>query len=466
MKPTHSPSVAGTPSPWQPDSWRSRPAKQQPAWPDADALAAAQQELASLPPLVTSWEVEALKENLALAANGAAFVLQAGDCAESFSQCRPQPIADLLKVLLQVSLILVHGGGRPVIRIGRIAGQYAKPRSQETESRDGATLPTYRGDNVNRPEFSAAARSPDPALLLRGHERAALTLNFVRALVAGGFADLHHPENWDLAFAAGSPMAQEYHRIAHEVLEGLRFMESVAGRSIREFAQVELWTSHECLVLPLEQALTRRVPRREGWYNLSTHLPWLGIRTAGIEGAHAEYARGINNPIGIKVGKETDPAALRELVAFLNPKEERGKVVLIHRCGRESIASVLPRLLRAFGSCAAPPAWICDPMHGNTRTVSVPGLPGGSAKTRRFEDVVEEAEAAMALHEQTGVPLAGLHLELTGDDVTECTGGARNLSAEDLQRAYRTQVDPRLNCEQALELAMRLARRMRTARGR
>lgn len=449
---------------WAPDSWLEKPALQQPAWPDRSALEAVQRELATLPPLVTSWEVESLKDRLAEAARGEAFVLQAGDCAESFAQCRPQPIADMLKVLLQLSLIFVHGGGKPVVRIGRIAGQYAKPRSNDAEEREGAVLPSYRGDNVNRPEFSEAARRPDPQLLVRGHERAALTLNFVRALAAGGFADLHHPENWDLAFAAESPMAKEYHRIVDEVLEGLRFMESIAGRSIREFTEVEFWTSHECLVLPLEQALTRRVPRRDGWYNLSTHLPWLGLRTSGFDGAHVEYARGICNPIGIKVGSATSPEGLRRLVEHLNPHGEPGRIALIHRFGREAVRSRLPAMLAATEGLAAAPAWLCDPMHGNTRSVPHPSRAGESIKTRRFEEILEEAECAMELHRAAGVPLAGLHLELTGEDVTECTGGARNLSPEDLQRAYRTQVDPRLNCEQALELSMRLSRLMRAAR--
>ncbi|MDA0803291.1 MAG: 3-deoxy-7-phosphoheptulonate synthase class II [Planctomycetota bacterium] len=451
---------------WSPGSWRDRSALQQPAWPDLQALAAAQEELALLPPLVTSWEIEALKENLWLAGRGDAFVLQAGDCAESFADCRPGRITDMLKVLLQVSLILVHGGGRPVVRIGRIAGQYAKPRSQDLETRGEETHPAYRGDNVNCPNFDAASRTPDPTLLLRGHERAALTLNFVRALAGGGFADLHHAETWDLAFVGDSELAGEYHKIVHEVQEGLRFMEIVAGRSIREFAQVDIWTSHECLVLPLEQALTRRVPRRDGWYNLSTHLPWLGIRTAAQEGAHAEYARGICNPIGIKVGTSTNPAALRRLVEFLNPGSERGRVVLIHRFGAEGIEQGLPPVIAAMEGLQAAPVWLCDPMHGNTRSVSIPGRGAGeSVKTRHFDDVVAESEAAMAIHARIGVPLGGVHLELTGEDVTECTGGARQLSPKDLARAYRTHVDPRLNAEQALELAMRLSRRMRAARG-
>ncbi len=451
---------------WQPDSWSRRPALQQPKWPDAEALASVQRELSQLPPLVTSWEVEALKEGLALAARGDAFVLQGGDCAESFADCRPSCIADMLKVLLQVSLILVHGGGKPVVRIGRLAGQYAKPRSQDLEVRGGQSLPAYRGDNVNRPEFEASARRPDPTLLLRGHERAALTLNFVRALAGGGFADLHHPENWDLEFIANAELEQEYGRIVHEVREALRFMESVAGRSIREFAQVEIWTSHECLVLPLEQALTRRVPRREGWYNLSTHLPWLGVRTAARDGAHAEYARGICNPIGIKVGKSTSPAQVRELVEFLNPSGERGRIVLIHRFGASEIAAGLPPMLAAMDGLAAPPTWLCDPMHGNGQSVTASSDAAAiPVKTRRFDDIAAEAEAAMELHSAAGVPLGGLHLELTGENVTECVGGARRLSESDLARAYRSHVDPRLNAEQALELAMRLSHRMRSARG-
>ena len=448
-------------APWTPSTWRGFPCTQQPVYPDEAALDRTLSEIAALPPLVTSYEIEALKAQLAEAARGERFILWGGDCAESFADCTSAAIASKLKILLQMSLVLVHGTRRRIVRIGRFAGQYAKPRSTATEVRDGVELPSFRGDNVNRPEFTLAARTPDPQLLLRGYERSALTLNFVRSLIDGGFADLHHPENWDLAFVKHSPLAAEYQRMVDAIGESLRFMETLAGGTIAAMQRVDFFTSHEMLVLPYEAALTRQVPRREGWFNLSTHLPWIGVRTSDPHGAHAEFCRGIRNPVGVKVGPDTTPEALLTTIRMLSPDNEPGRVVLVSRFGAHRIGRAFPPLLRAVRDAGLAVTWVCDPMHGNTETV-VPTAgewAGKSVKTRKFGHILAETEQAFEIHRMEGTVLAGVHVELTGEDVTECTGGARGIADEDLSRAYRSQVDPRLNYEQALELAMLIARR-------
>ena len=439
---------------WTPDSWRRFPAEQQPVYADPAAVEEVYRQLAALPPLVTSWEVEALKSQLADATSGKVFLLQGGDCAESFADCTSAVIANKLKVLLQMSLVLVHGSQRPVIRVGRFAGQYAKPRSADIEEQSGIALPAYRGDLINRTPFTAADRASDPQLLLRGYERAALTLNFIRALVDGGFADLHHPEYWDLDFVQHSPLAEDYRRIVGGIADSLRFMETLAGRQVGEMNRVDFFTSHEGLHLLYEQAQTRRVPHREGWYNLSTHFPWIGMRTAKLGGAHVEYFRGIANPIAVKIGPATSVESLLALIDVLSPDNEPGRLTLIHRFGARAIESRLPPLVEAVERAGRRVLWSCDPMHGNTETT-----PQG-VKTRRFEHILEELEQAFAIHQRIGSVLGGVHLELTGENVTECVGGARGLAEAGLGLAYRTQVDPRLNCEQALEMVMRIARRI------
>lgn len=441
-------------SDWAPDSWKRFPAAQQPAYPNLADVEAVVRQLSELPPLVTSWEVEALKSQLADAAEGRAFLLQGGDCAESFDDCTSTVIANKLKVLLQMSLVLVHGSQRRVIRVGRFAGQYAKPRSADFEEQAGQSLPAYRGDLINRTPFTPADRAFDPLLLLRGYERAALTLNFIRALVDGGFADLHHPEYWDLDFVQHSPLAEDYRRIVAGIGDALRFMETLAGQQVGEMNRVDFFTSHEGLHLLYEQAQTRRVPHRKGWYNLSTHFPWIGMRTATRGGAHVEYFRGIANPIAVKIGPSTTPAELLELVSVLSPQNEPGRLTLIHRFGVRSVAERLPPLVEAVERAGRHVLWACDPMHGNTEAT-----PQGR-KTRRFEHILEELEQAFELHQRIGSVLGGVHLELTGENVTECIGGARGLDATELDRDYRSQVDPRLNCEQALEMVMRIARRI------
>jgi 3-deoxy-7-phosphoheptulonate synthase len=350
-----------------------------------------------------------------------------------------------------MSLVLLQGLKKPVIRVGRFAGQYAKPRSADTETRDGLTLPCYRGDNVNRPGFTAAEREPDPELLLRGYERASLTINFVRALIDGGFADLHHPEYWDLAFLRHSPLKDAYQKILDSIAESLDFFESMSGMQVHSATRVDFYTSHEGLHLLSEQAQTRYIARRKRWYNLATHMPWIGMRTANIDGAHVEYFRGISNPIGIKVGAAMSAEWLQELISVLNPQNEPGRLTLIHRFGARDIEQRLPEMIEAVRATGSQVLWISDPMHGNTETTA------GGIKTRRFDNILAELEAAFRIHAACDSTLGGVHIELTGEDVTECVGGARGLAEADLARAYRTSVDPRLNAEQALELAMRIA---------
>ena len=438
-------------SDWHPASWQRLDAAQQPSYPDPERLERAVADLSRLPPLVTSWEVDGLKELLAKAQCGEAFVLQGGDCAESFDACTSDSIVAKLKILLQMSLVMLYGLKKPVVRIGRMAGQYAKPRSADTETRDGTSLPSFRGDLVNRNPFTAEDRIPDPDLILRGYERAALTLNFVRSLIDGGFADLHHPEYWDLGWVGHSKMADEYHEVVRSISNSLDFLESISGRALHQTQRADIYASHEGLHLYYEQAQTRFLERRGRWYNLTTHFPWIGMRTAAVGGAHVEYFRGIANPIGIKVGPGMSREWLQHLIRILNPNSEPGRLTLIHRFGVKSIDDGLPALIRAARETGSPVLWICDPMHGNTESTA------DGTKTRRFDNIVAELGAAFRIHQSLGSYLGGVHLELTGENVTECTGGARGLTDGDLARAYRSTVDPRLNYEQALEIAMRIA---------
>jgi 3-deoxy-7-phosphoheptulonate synthase len=443
---------------WSPTTWQSRAAAQQAVYGDPAALARTVEEMGRLPPLVTSWEIERLRNDLARAARGEAFLLQGGDCAESFDDCRAEPITAKLKILLQMSLVLVHGTRKPVIRIGRIAGQYAKPRSTDHETRGDVTLPAYRGDLVNRDAFTSADREPDPMLMLRAYERAALTLNFIRALTDGGFADLNHPEYWDVSFAKDSPKAAEYEEIVRGIRESLDFVSAITGVENEVLRRVELYTSHEALALPYEQAQTRQVPRRTGWYNLSTHFPWIGMRTAQLDGAHVEFHRGIENPLGIKIGPAMTKEWLVGLLDALDPQRIPGRITLIHRMGAASVREKLPPMIEAVRSAGRSVLWVCDPMHGNTETVA------GGIKTRRFDNIVSELEQSFTLHNELGSRLGGVHVELTGENVTECMGGARGLTEVDLERAYKSRVDPRLNYEQALEVALRLSKHLRANR--
>ncbi len=436
---------------WSPTSWLNYSYEQAATYPDKDQLARVVEQLSQLPPLVTSGEVEHLKSAIARAGRGDAFILQGGDCAESFNDCRPDTITNKLKILLQMSLVLLHGMRKPIIRIGRIAGQYAKPRSSDNETIDGVTLPSYRGDLVNLPEFNAASRIPNPKLVLQGYSCAAMTLNYIRALLDGGFASLHHPHQWDLRFVEHSAQADEYHAIVSSIADSLDFLESIDGLRNSNLSKVDFFTSHEALHLHYEQALTRSLDGKN-WYDLSTHLPWIGMRTAKMNSAHLEFLRGVQNPIGIKVGPTATSEWLTEVLHIINPHREEGRVLLISRLGAKDIATLLPPLIESVKKCNIPVTWSCDPMHGNTETTAE------GIKTRHFDNILSELLQALSIHREMGSYLGGVHFELTGDNVTECIGGARGLAANDLKNAYHSLVDPRLNYEQSLEMAIQLSR--------
>ena len=466
MKPAVTVRVSPSPAqptsgdPWTPQGWSERPQAQAIDYPDREALAAAVARLRQLPPLVTSWEIERLRAQIADAQAGKRFLLQGGDCAETLADCRPDIIASKLKILIQMSLVLIHGGKRPVIRVGRFAGQYAKPRSSPTEVRDGVTLPSYFGDLINRQSFDPAARAPDPDLLVQGYLHAGVTLNFVRSLAAGGFADVHHPEFWDLTNLSRADLSpelrEEYRNMVRQLGEALEFMEALGEGTVEDLTRVEFFTSHEGLSLHYEAAQTKTVPRRRGYYDLTTHLPWIGERTRDVDGAHVEFFRGIRNPVGVKVGPRATTDELRVLIDRLNPDNEAGKLVLIARCGAAKVASALPPLVEAVKREGRQVLWVCDPMHGNGRSTS------GGLKTRDFDDILMEIETSFQVHEAAGTHLGGVHFELTGDDVTECIGGG--LTEGDLSRNYGSACDPRLNYRQSLEMAFRLGKRM-AARG-
>lgn len=467
VPPSPGKSVASvTTRPWSPESWRACPEAQRIDYPDAAVVERELAKLRALPPLVTSWEIEKLKQEIADAQEGKRFVLQGGDCAETLDDCTPGAITNKLKILMQMSLALVWGGRKPVVRIGRFAGQYAKPRSSPMETRavNGApvTLPSYFGDLVNGAAFTPESRTPNPHLLVRAYQHAAMTLNFIRALTEGGFADIHHPEYWDLSFmrhaSLPADLRAQYEQMTRSLADGLRFMEVLGEAKVEELTRVEFFTSHEGLSLLYESAQTRTVPRREGHYNLSTHLPWIGERTRQIDGAHVEYFRGIQNPVGIKIGPATKPEDVRDLVNVLNPSNERGKIVLITRLGaakaKEKAKAFVEALRTGHGGEATRVLWVSDPMHGNT--VSTPS----GLKTRSFDAIRAELEATYDTLRACGAHLGGMHVELTGEDVTECVGGATDITEDNLHTNYASLCDPRLNYHQSLELAFALARRL------
>ena len=447
---------------WSPESWRTKTVAHDIAYDDAAAVDRAVSKLRSLPPLVTSWEIERLKGEIAQAQRGERFILQGGDCAETLADCRSEVIASKLKILLQMSLVLVHGLKQPVTRVGRFAGQYAKPRSSPTERGviDGAEveLPSYFGDLVNSPEFTPEARRPEPHLMVRAYQHSAMTLNFVRSLLDGGFADLHHPEYWDLRFFQNADLSPErradYERMSQTLSDGLRFMEALGESRVEELTRVEFFTSHEGLNLLYESAQTRTVPRRDGFYDLTCHLPWIGERTRQLDGAHIEFFRGISNPVGVKIGPKADPDEVVKLIDALNPGAEPGKLVLITRLGEQHAAEALPPILERVRDSGRPVLWMSDPMHGN-------GIKTQSGiKTRSFDAILRELELVIAAHRTAGTTLGGVHFELTGDDVTECIGGAAGVREEDLGLNFASPCDPRLNYQQSLELAFLLAGRL------
>lgn len=442
---------------WAPSSWMQFSYEQAPTYPDENQLAKVVNQLSQLPPLVTSGEIKNLKQAIARAGRGEAFILQGGDCAESFNDCRSNIITNKLKILLQMSLVLLHGMRKPIIRIGRIAGQYAKPRSSDEETINGVTLPSYRGDLVNGPDFTRASRIPNPKLLLQGYSCAAITLNFIRALLDGGFADLHHPHRWDLRFVDHSEQADEYHSIVRSIADSLDFLESIDGLRNSSLNKVDFFTSHEALHLHYEQALTRQLHDKH-WYDLSTHLPWIGMRTAKLNSAHLEFIRGIQNPVGIKIGPSATVEWLTQILEIINPNQEEGRVLLISRMGAKPIGELLPPLIEGVKASKIPVTWSCDPMHGNTEATAE------GVKTRHFDNILSELQQALKIHREMGSYLGGVHFELTGDNVTECIGGARGLSANDLKNAYHSLVDPRLNYEQSLEMAIQLSREFKPAK--
>jgi 3-deoxy-7-phosphoheptulonate synthase len=430
--------------------WRERPAAQQPGWPDPDRLAAVTAQLAQLPPLVFAGECDQLTSRLAAVARGEAFVLQGGDCAETFAGSTAGAVRAKLQTLLQMAVVLTYGASVPVVKIGRMAGQFAKPRSKPTEIRNGIELPAYRGDAVNGFEFSAAARTPDPDRLLRAYHSSAVTLNLCRAFTTGGYAGLHQVHAWNQDFVADSPAGQRYERLAGEIDRALSFMRA-CGTDPQELRTVELYSSHEALLLDYEHALTRLDSRTRLAYDTSAHFLWIGERTRALDGAHVEFARSISNPIGVKIGPDATAGDVLDLIAALNPERVPGRLTLISRMGAGRIRDVLPGLVRAVAEDGAPVAWVCDPMHGNTFEA-----PSGH-KTRRFDDVLDELHAFFDVHRAAGTHPGGIHIEFTGDNVTECVGGSHEIVADDLHQRYETACDPRLNRSQALDLAFTVA---------
>lgn len=437
-------------NPWSPQSWHAYRAMQQPQYPDAEALEHELSRLRDYPPLVVPGEIEKLKAELAAAARGRAFVLQGGHCAERFIDCRGEAIVNQLKILLQMSVILTYGVRKPVVRIGRMAGQYAKPRSADTELVQGLPLPVYRGDNVNAVEPEASGRVADPHRLVSSYFIAATTLNHVRAMIDGGFADLHYPYNWNLYSIERGRNWPQYKEVVERILDAIHFMESFGGVDPQTLGRVEFYCSHEGLILGYEEAMTRRDDKSGRFYNLGAHMLWIGQRTRQLDGAHVEFFRGLANPIGIKLGPDVSADEVLALTERLNPDNEEGRLTLITRMGVKRVEKVLPPILKAVKQSGRPVVWSCDPMHGNTQIIE-------GIKTRDFQVILQELEITFRLHREAGTNLAGVHFELTGDDVTECTGGAEDLTHADLSRRYETYCDPRLNYSQSLEMAFLIA---------
>ncbi|NEX92212.1 3-deoxy-7-phosphoheptulonate synthase class II [Caulobacter sp. 17J65-9] len=447
---------------WTPQSWRNRPATQIPTdYPDPAALARAEDRLRAMPPLVFAGEARRLKSRLADVAEGRAFLLQGGDCAESFKEFHADNVRDTFRLILQMAVVLTFAGGKPVVKVGRIAGQFAKPRSSQVETQGEVTLPAYRGDIVNGMGFTAEERVPDPERLLRAYSQSAATLNLLRALAGGGFADLYNVHRWTLGFIADSPQSARYRELADKISETLAFMAAigVTPETHPDIRQVELFTSHEALLLNYEEALTRVDTTTGDWYDTSAHMVWIGERTRQPDGAHLEFVRGIKNPIGMKCGPTMEPDELLRLIDQINPNNEPGRLTLIGRFGADKIADRLPRLMAATKREGRSVVWSTDPMHGNTLKAA------NGYKTRPFDRVLSEVKTFVEVAGGEGVHPGGVHLEMTGQDVTECLGGAQALTEDDLSSRYHTHCDPRLNADQALELAFLVAEKLRAGRG-
>ncbi|MDF1599925.1 3-deoxy-7-phosphoheptulonate synthase class II [Mesorhizobium sp. YIM 152430] len=433
---------------WSPNSWRDKPISQVPAYPDAAALAETERQLASYPPLVFAGEARKLKKQLATVSAGEAFMLQGGDCAESFAEHGADNIRDFFRVFLQMAVVLTFGGAQPVVKVGRIAGQFAKPRSSDTETKDGVALPSYRGDIINGIEFTEEARTPNPARQRMAYRQSAATLNLLRAFAQGGYASLENVHKWMLGFVSDSPQSERYKVLANRITETVDFMNAVGitSESHAALRETDFYTSHEALLLGYEEAMTRVDSTSGDWYATSGHMIWIGDRTRQPDHAHVEYCRGIKNPLGLKCGPSMTPDGLIRLIDLLNPENEAGRLTLISRFGSEAVGDHLPKLIRAVQKEDRKVVWSCDPMHGNTITAA-------GYKTRPFDRILKEVQSFFDVHAAEGTHAGGIHIEMTGKNVTECTGGARAVRDEDLQDRYHTHCDPRLNADQALELA-------------
>ena len=437
---------------WKPDTWKSFEASQQPVWPDSNSLQKVLDELSALPPLVFAGEARNLTQQLAAVSQGKAFLLQAGDCAESFDTSADS-IRDRLRVILQMAVILTYYTGVPVVKVGRIAGQFAKPRSSDTETVNGLELPSFRGHMVNDINFNEDSRAANPKRLLTAYNRAAATLNLLRAFTKGGFAALSRVHQWNREFVAASPAGQRYEILAEEIDRAVSFMQAcgIDGDKLSELSEVDFHTSHEALILGYEEALTRQDSLTGEWYDCSAHMLWIGERTRKLDGAHVEFLRGVNNPIGCKLGPDADAKDVLTLCETLNPEKVPGRLTLISRMGSETVSEKLPLILETVQEAGHPVVWVCDPMHGNTFSTE------NGHKTRHFDDILKEITAFFEAHNKVGTYPGGVHLELTGDDVTECLGGGAQLDADDLSKRYETMCDPRLNGSQSIDIAFRIA---------
>lgn len=437
---------------WTPNSWRNMPIKQVPSYPDAQALADVEGRLRSYPPLVFAGEARKLKRQLAEVAEGKAFLLQGGDCAESFAEHGADNIRDFFRVFLQMAVVLTFGASKPVIKVGRIAGQFAKPRSSDVETIDGVELPSYRGDIINGIDFDPISRIPDPLRQEMVYRQSAATLNLLRAFAQGGYANLENVHQWMLGFVGTSPQSEQYEALANRISETMNFMRAIGinADNYPALRETDFYTSHEALLLGYEEALTRIDSTSGDWYGTSGHMIWIGDRTRQPDHAHIEYCRGIENPLGMKCGPSLEPDELIRLIDLLNPENEAGRLTLIARFGSDKVGDHLPKLIRAVEREGRKVVWSCDPMHGNTVTA-------GGYKTRPFERVLKEVETFFDIHRAEGTHPGGIHIEMTGKNVTECTGGARAISAEELSDRYHTHCDPRLNADQSIELAFLLA---------
>ncbi|MDR3514318.1 MAG: 3-deoxy-7-phosphoheptulonate synthase class II [Azospirillaceae bacterium] len=445
---------------WAPDGWRTKPARQIPDYKDKALLASVERRLADYPPLVFAGEARRLKSVLANAANGKAFLLQGGDCAESFAEFHPNNIRDTFRVLLQMAVVLTFGGATPVIKVGRMAGQFAKPRSADTEEIGGVSLPSYRGDIINGFDFDPVSREPDPERMIQAFNQSAATLNLLRAFSQGGYADLHKVHSWTLGFVERSPEGERYREMADRLNEALAFMAAcgVTAETTPQIRETDFFTSHEALLLPYEQALTRIDSTTGEWYDVSAHMLWIGDRTRQIDGAHVNFLSGVKNPIGLKCGPTSDPDDLIRLIDILNPANEPGRLTLIARMGSDKVADKLPPLIRRVKREGRAVVWSCDPMHGNTIKSST------GYKTRPVDRILTEVRGFFAAHRAEGTYAGGVHFELTGQDVTECTGGAQAITDHALAMRYHTHCDPRLNASQALELAFLVAEELKQVR--